>query len=122
MQDGLRSSCTACLAFSAMFEVKRPKVAYIVGPMLFELYKNTYRAFITIPSHFVGAFGVGCDSGRPEVAGVTPDVLPNINEVGRRGERDLFVCIWPNNINQKCAVTQKRSQPKNVRSVKMFAL
>ena len=63
--------------------------------MLFELYKNTYRAFITIPSHFVGAFGVGCDSGRPEVARVTPDVLPNINEVGRRGERDLFVCIWP---------------------------
>lgn len=41
--------------------------------MLFRLYKNPYRAFITIPSHFVGAFGFECDSGRPEVTGVTPD-------------------------------------------------
>lgn len=63
--------------------------------MLFELYKNPYRAFITIPSRFVGAFGVECDSGRPEVTGVTPDVPLRANEVGRRDERDLFMCIWP---------------------------
>lgn len=61
--------------------------------MLFELYKNTYRAFITIPSHFVGAFGVECDSGRPEVTGVTPDVPPIANEVGRRDLLDMYLVL-----------------------------
>ena len=61
--------------------------------MLFELYKNTYRAFITIPSHFVGAFGVECDSGRPEVTGVTPDVTPRATELRSREAGSVYVYL-----------------------------
>ena len=74
-------------------------VVYLVGNTEYLYAVRTVQKHIPRVYHhtvtFRGRFGVGCDSGRPEVTGVTPDVLPNINGVGRRGERDLFVCIWP---------------------------